>query len=278
MKKLFGLAFVAVLPAILQGVSFGQQSDITPQEADAAAAKNTEFMNRTIRSYRFYAFDEKGGKRALEFHDGNLIAWTNPVSGVRPGGLYLWTREGRPAAIVKMFYNANSKRWFQQMQSLARDRISAEQEDGTTIWRPQGPGIEMVPAAGAPAPGDSPVVRLRQMRQMIEQFAVYDNFQEGSEWGLRPLPKAIYRYGGPPADVVDGAIFAFVQGTNPEAIVLFEARPLGKNGGSAWHCAVARLTGYPARATYQSRPIWSVPLRYVHQTKPEDACFARMFR
>lgn len=277
MKRFLGLVLLVGLLAVVRAVALGQTSEISPHEAEAAAAKNTEFMNSTIRSYRFYTVDAKGLKTALDFHDGNLIAWTNPVSGVRPGGVYLWTREGRPVVILKMFYHPSGW-WYQQMQSLTRERILAEDKDGLTIWRPQKPGIEMVLVPGAPSPGGSPAVRLRQMREMVEQFGVYDEFQEKSEWVLRPLPKALYRYGSPQTEVLDGAIFAFVQGTNPEAIVLLEARRPGKNGESAWHYAVARLTSYPARATYQSQPVWSVPLRYAHQVTPEDSYFARRFR
>jgi hypothetical protein len=61
-------------------------------------------------------------------------------------------------------------------------------------------------------------------------------------------------------------------------IVLLEARPVGKNGESMWHYAVAGLTSYPARATYQSRPVWFVPARYASQTTREDAFFVREFR
>ena len=113
------------------------------------------------------------------------------------------------------------------MHSLGTEEISAEQTDGVTFWRPQTPDVEMRAVPAASSPGDSPAARLAQMREMIGQLKVYDVFQEASEWPLRPLREPLCRYGDPQTQVLDGAIFPFLLGINPEAVVLLEARRRG---------------------------------------------------
>ncbi len=203
-------------------------------ETDGGFRKNTDLMNKMVRAYRFCTVDEKGAKRPLDFNDGNLFAWSNPGSDVGPGGVYLWMRDGRPAAIMKVFWHPWSfpPSWCQNMHSLSTEKVSADEKDGVTFWRPQTAGVKMAPLPGASPPGNSPAECLRQMQKMIGQFSVREMHQERSEWVLRPVSKPIYRYGGPQTDVMDGAIFALVQGIDPEVVMLLEGAVRKKAGTS----------------------------------------------
>ena len=61
---------------------------------------------------------------------------------------------------------------------------------------------------------------------------------------LRLIPKPIYRYelGKPKGatELVDGTVFAFAQGTDPESLLLIEARRSAS--GLEWHYATAKRT------------------------------------
>ena len=51
---------------------------------------------------------------------------------------------------------------------------------------------------------------------------------------LRLLPKPLYRYEPKAGPVIDGAVFAFVMGTDPESLLLIEAvKSGGKQSGSS---------------------------------------------
>jgi hypothetical protein len=108
---------------------------------DAAAEANRDYMNGLVLGYVLSVPGENKTRLQLELHQGNLLRWNNPVSGVRPGGVYLWTGDGRPAAVLKMFRHPKYG-WFQQFQSLWSTPLSAQQADGKKIWIPQRPGIE----------------------------------------------------------------------------------------------------------------------------------------
>ena len=58
------------------------------------------------------------------------------------------------------------------------------------------------------------------------------------------------------AKCVDGAIFGFTQGTDPQGLLLFEAR---RNGETyRWHYAFARMATGSVAAKYGEKEIFSV--------------------
>ena len=59
------------------------------------------------------------------------------------------------------------------------------------------------------------------------------------------------------ADLIDGALFAFVQGTDPEVLLLLEARR--DEAVASWHYGLARMTSRALRADHKEKEVWSVP-------------------
>jgi hypothetical protein len=70
---------------------------------------------------------------------------------------------------------------------------------------------------------------------------------------LRPLVKPLYRFEGN----TDGALFALVQGTDPEALVLLEAR--NELDGAHWEYAVARFTDLEIHIRYRGQEVFAGP-------------------
>jgi hypothetical protein len=58
----------------------------------------------------------------------------------------------------------------------------------------------------------------------------------------RLLPQPIHRYSDEVARIQDGALFAWVETTDPEALLLIEARPEKTEGPVSWHYRFARMT------------------------------------
>ena len=74
------------------------------------------------------------------------------------------------------------------------------------------------------------------MRAVADEFIADDDFGGGGKYHrLRMLTTPIARYGKAGGTVEDGALFAFVEGTDPEVFLLIEARAGEK--GPAWHYA-----------------------------------------
>ena len=91
----------------------------------------------------------------------------------------------------------------------------------------------------APTPADDEAGRLRQMRDLARRFSARE-FWDGRTYALRLLPHPIDRYADPASGLVDGTIFTFANGTNPELLLLIEARRHG-DGPAKWSYAAARF-------------------------------------
>jgi hypothetical protein len=79
----------------------------------------------------------------------------------------------------------------------------------------------------------------------------------GDGEALRLLPRPLYRYQVEHADPMDGALFAFVQGTDPEVVLVLEATHHA--GESRWQYALNRRTPAALEADLDGQRIWTVP-------------------
>jgi hypothetical protein len=208
---------------------------------------------------KLYAIRPEGARAPLELEPGPLLKTSSPVMGSLHGGLFVWTSGGRPAVVAHIY------KWYSPHQllgvafhSLTREKLIAERE-GKVVWSPSRAGIQFKPVPGAPAPADSPAARLRQMRALAAQFSANHTTPEGVTRELRLLTQPVYRYRDTGPDLIDGALFAFVQVTDPEVLVLVEARR-DDHGKAAWEFAFWRDTFTGAKASHKGLEVWSVPL------------------
>ena len=97
------------------------------------------------------------------------------------------------------------------------------------------------------------------MRTIADSFTASVEFQydKDSHYELRLLPRPLYRYGPASEKILDGTLWAFVQGTNPEVLLLIESRP-APDHAIRWHYAFAAMTSYPAEAKRNGTSVWKV--------------------
>ena len=132
------------------------------------------------------------------------------------------------------------------------------ERDGLAEWSPVRGGVEFRPIPGAAAPADTPARRLRQMRAMASEFSSSKTNRQALTRPLRLLTQPIYRHESTDPGVPDGALFAFVEGTDPEVFLLIEAH--AGEAGPTWNYALARMNSVEFHATHRGREVWSVPI------------------
>src|SRR5207253_10962794 len=93
------------------------------------------------------------------------------------------------------------------------------------------------------------------MRALADRFTASVTFRKDKS-ALRRLTAPVYRYGDEKRGPVDGAVFAFAQATDPEVLLLLEARV--SRGTPQWQYALARQTMWVLEVEYDGRPIWAV--------------------
>jgi hypothetical protein len=250
----------AILGAMLATILLGQKQspDQAPAEDEkAASAERLEFMKRSAAVYQITLGEKETG---LKLVAEPVLRWTNPVSNVPDGGLFLWLGpEGRPELAAQVFIAAGSTDlWLHEFQSLSTEPMTVAR-DRRAIWHPQKPGIELKAVDDAPAPAESAVQRLAQMRAIAQNLEAADDFEGKSRWELRLLVKPLHRYGKPKTEILDGALFAFAHGTDPEVFLMVEAR--GAAGKYHWNYALAPMTSYAVKVSDKGKEFWSAPRR-----------------
>lgn len=198
--------------------------------------------------------------------------WTNDERDPQGEGIaVLWIGRGRPV-VAASIYPWNG-RLIHEMESLSRETFSCQREDAL-IWQPR-TGIEYHRVPDAEAPAESPVARLRQMKGIADRFAITMlgwNDDDSDREQLRRLPKELFRYRPEAGGPLDGAVFAFVKGTDPETLLVVEA-VAGENGGpSQWHYALARQTSGGLEARLGEQVVWTAP-KHVYRGDPTKTFF-----
>jgi hypothetical protein len=129
------------------------------------------------------------------------------------------------------------------------------------VWAPRAAGVTFKPLDDAPPVPPTARGRLSQMKTLARNFSATLERTTGEKDELRLLPQPLLRY-EPNDKKVDGALFSFSLGTDPEAILILEANLEG--GAPAWQYAFARYHFIGLRASYQGREVWRA------EAMPED--------
>ncbi len=100
------------------------------------------------------------------------------------------------------------------------------------------------------------------MHSLSHDFSASTRDKEERRWELRLLPQPLYRYESTDPEVLDGAVFSFVTsaGTDPEALVVIEARKPNSTDGLVWHYGIARFTDLQLWVRHKDKEVFSAPL------------------
>jgi len=206
--------------------------------AEETAAKDpfTEQTRAEAATYEFALADE--ASTPLQLRATPVLEWTNPVSGSIRGRVFLWTVAGRPELIASIYEIGGRPGISVECHSLSPGRITGKRDDGTA-WNPQSEGVTLKRVDPAPRPAESAAGRLTQMRALAASFSAQRTDPDGTRWELRLMRQPLYRYHDDRGELVDGAVFCFAQGTNPDVILLLEARR--EENGLIWQYGLARM-------------------------------------
>lgn len=187
-----------------------------------------------------------------------VLNWSNPIRRSPAGALYLFTRDGRPQAAMCMYPSGRAKFSFdKEVQSLTTDSIMLF-ESGKLAWQPTKPGIRWQEFGPPIAVGATTPARLSQMRRIAKTFSAKLVFNDQPHRPLRLQTTPVYRYpdSGLAGDVIDGAVFTFVQGTDPEVIMMLEAYKPDDADENKWRVAFARMTMVVVTALRDDQTFW----------------------
>ncbi len=173
------------------------------------------------------------------------------------GILWLWGRAGRPAAIAEVWrHRPAGKMWFISFASLSTGSMTAQGSGRLNWlhWMPRTPGLDFKPLADAARPAANWSARLKQMRKLSARFSAHEVLN-GDRLRLRRLPAPIHRYGHPKLGPLDGAVFVWSRGRDPELVLLIELN--GDDLASAkWQYGFAATSSAEIQVDLDGRQVW----------------------
>ncbi len=228
------------------------------QEDKGKAEEGVEHWKKAAASYAISTGDNPDGPK-LTLREEPVLRWNNPVRNAVDGAVFVWTDRGRPEVVASIYRYGGEGAYKEDHEFMSVSSSPLVATQGKLVaWSPATGGATAKPIPGATKPAATPSERLRQMRMLARDFRAYfDNPPDRSE--IRLLTQPVYRYEIPPGrtDVIDGGLFAFVHTTDPEVLLLIEARAPEKGGPPEWHYALARMSLVNLRVRLKDNEVWS---------------------
>jgi hypothetical protein len=225
---------------------------------DPEAKQRLEFMKAAVESLEPEPSELKS-KAALAVVPKPLLRYSDPTrGGVRvaanvllDAGVWRLGTEGRPTALItiEIYQNRDGSRVLAyEFLSLSEAKFSLKHGTEKIRWDAKSSALDLKELPDAPRPATTAGERLVQMRQLARRFAVTERLpNEAAE--CRLLTQPIDRYQSAPERIVDGAIFAYAHGTNPELGVVFES------DGERWRYGTFRLTTAEVTVTLDGQQV-----------------------
>jgi hypothetical protein len=214
-------------------------------------------IDKSIEKYRYVMSDRPEEKTTYKA----IQRWTNVSRDpFGEGVLVVWFDRGLPICTTHIYpWQDNLNH---ECIGVSRDPFVIVDERGSELWKPRKSGAEFVKLPGAETPADRPVERARQLKAIASRFSATLlgwNPDNSDREELRMLDRPLHRYTGLPKNrphgVIDGAIFAFVQGTDPEVLLIVEALENDK-GERSWQYAAVRATSGELNAKLDDTVVW----------------------
>jgi hypothetical protein len=264
------ILLIAAAPQAKPAAGPGSGGSISPTVAEATASQEAG---------RYVFRLEDGRDPKLKLEPRPILRWSDPPGGIAAGAAYLWTARGRPEAIATItIRNRRAERITVEFHLLSTTSYVV-QRAGNPVWMPKRPGVAIWPTTLAPVVSRTPSGRLDQMSKLARSIVVEAETRTMVEAKksttkaktktktkaaikLRVLPRPIFRYQVRDPALLDGAIFAFAAGDDPQALLILEAR--AGRGGHHWWLGFARLNSIHLTAKHKQLTLWNAPAQSWH--------------
>ncbi|HUQ71649.1 MAG TPA: hypothetical protein VM165_19125 [Planctomycetaceae bacterium] len=256
---------VATLLAICLGMAttFGDEPETT---AELAKRERLAAMTAVIDVVTLQTTGDS--PKTLSRSEHPLLRYTNPVtSQFAEGILFLWLDGKRPqAAVSPSCRDGGTIYW--ELTSLSDEPLRLTR-DGVAVWQPKSGSRPSARLPGAPEPAATPSARLAQLRAQARRFVLREERRGGWQEG-RLLTRPLYQWEDREHGIIDGALFGFAETTDPEVLLLIEARQPTGATTAEWWFAIAKMTSSPCVMSLDEQEIWNASGYWKNPRGPED--------
>jgi hypothetical protein len=247
--------------ALLVAVAFAASA--ADDDADAKkrreAARRLEVMQTAVGALEAKSSELK--PKALALSDQPLLRYSDPTrGGVKEEGnnnvlvdATVWRlgAEGRPAALVTLElyrFPTGAHVLSYEFVSLTPAKFSLKHKAQDVFWDVTASELELKDLPDAPKPAATAAARLTQMRQAARRFGAKETFNKDTV-ECRLLAQPLDRYSSEAQKIIDGAIFALANGTNPEIGIVLEA------DAARWRYGLIRMGAAKTEVTLDGKEV-----------------------
>lgn len=244
-------------------------SGATPCSAAEENAGQEAELEKVLRSVKRLRLFEYGATdlKSVAPHERPVHHYGDEERRLFDSTLWMWgdPDNGRPVAAMKLErYPENSyygrRTILYGLVSLSSQRIRVEFPEDTP-WTSARAGIELAGIPGSPEPAAAGRLRSLQARALSRRFTAHLLEAPGERMekrtNLRLMPRPLYEYSGEEHGILYGALFGLANGTNPDVLLLIEAR--ATDSGPRWQYGTARLTRTQILVQLDSRQVPTLP-------------------
>ena len=227
---------------------------------DPQVKQRLELMQAAVDSLEVKSLELKP-KTALAMTSKPLLRYSDPTRGgikdegannvLMDAGVWRVGTEGRPTALVTLeIYRAPNGTHVLSYEflSLTEAKFALKHKTEDVRWDATASGLSFKELPDAPKPATTPAARLVQMRQHARRFTAKETFNKETV-ECRLIAQPIDRYQSDAEKIVDGAIFALANGTNPETGIVFES------DGERWRYGILRLSTAEATVALDGKQV-----------------------
>jgi len=265
LKEFLFILFTAVLIAGYDSITAIAQTVVAPAKSpfklfETPATKNDytpEMLQRFFGTeVTGYQIENVSKSKELKLVGEPLLNWSNPERKFEQGSFFIWLDGKHPAVVGSIFTYQHNNKVFRRHEliSLSGEPLVARL-DGQEVWKPKPASIEGTLVAEDLIPATTAPRRLTQMRTIARELAGRHISADGKVSELRLLPQPLFRYDAPEAGIIDGAIFTLSVATDPEILVVLEARSI--DSVSNWYIVPFRSHFDALELSYKGKQIWS---------------------
>jgi hypothetical protein len=189
-------------------------------------------------------------KPLLYFTEDTDIRWV--------GSLWAWGDQGRPVAVLELYQN-NGGRWNFGIFNTSGGKVRASR-DGNPWWSENQSDVIVTDIQRAPAPAAEAPQRQRQLKLLAQKFTGHEVRPNNSRFELRRLERPVQTYRDADHGLLEGGLFIFAYGTNPELLLFVEARADPKDKSKAvWQFLVGRATSMALHLESDGKEVFACP-------------------
>ena len=248
-----------LLAALLLVGTFAAPAGIRAQAPDAPAEVRKS-AEQLVDSFELEALQGDTWVKVKRI-DRALLYYSDPTRGDDSGFLWAWGDGGRPVAVAEMFQKVNNRAtWTFCICNTSGGRVRAARSGGPW-WQENDSDIAFKDIPTAPAVAADSAVRQRQMKLLAQNFTAHEIYNpNNTRYDLRRLDRPLHSYRDEDAGILEGGLFAFANGTNPELLLFIEARQgKGKASKPVWQFGVGRASSAKLNVEYEGKEVYSCP-------------------